>query len=77
MASIDETKERNSKFSTTFGFSHGVENINLVRKSPFPHKPGSVRRKEDAKKDVSLVFELASKGSTITQKITDSYQMMP
>ena len=63
-------------FSTTFGFSHGVESMNLVKKSPFPpNKPTSNRRKEDAKKDIC--FELASKGSTITQRITDSYQMMP
>ena len=48
-----------------------------MKKSPFPLKPGSVKRKEDAKKEVSVCFELASKGSTITQKITDSYQMMP
>ena len=75
---IDEAKERDSKFSTTFGFSHGVENMNLVKKSPFPStKPGSIKRKEDAKKDMSICFELASKASTITQKITDSYQMMP
>ena len=71
--------KNDSKFSTTFGFSHGVD-VNAPGhaslKKSLAQRMMSTRNANDLlkdKKQMQICFSIASKASTMTQHITDSY----